>query len=75
VYAVRLGKASSTRGSRATCCPRHSVTLLAEVFEMGKSFNPFSSKAEVERRRNFENLRAVYLGRDVTLLICFIKMC
>jgi hypothetical protein len=35
-------------------------------------FSPFSNKAEIERRRNFENLLAVYLWRHNRLLQCIV---
>jgi hypothetical protein len=54
----------STRCSRATCCPRHSVMLTVETFVFEKIFlNPSPAKAETERRGNFENLWVVYLWR------------
>jgi len=56
ISVIPVGQARSTRSLGSTCCPRNSVILPAETFEMRKSFNPFPSKAETESLMNFEHL-------------------
>lgn len=56
---------------RGHCCP-HTVSIArGEILNDKKCFNPFLGKAEMERRRNFENLRAVYVWRhDISNSFC-----
>jgi hypothetical protein len=68
--AITLDQARPTCSSRATCCPRHSVMLSAEKFEIRKRLLTLSlEKGAIGRRSNSTRFPANYERKLTTTSI------